>query len=99
MVYEWWPDYGSGPLFRVGGGPAGAVVDVRDLGLPGGLASELAAWNSAYEEVKLPTEESMGDVEWLAHGVQLLARTRQALDGRATVIVTEPWWGEEPADD
>jgi hypothetical protein len=27
----------------------------------------------------------------------LLAETRHALSGSITVVVTEPWWGEEPS--
>ncbi|WP_460632360.1 hypothetical protein [Leifsonia lichenia] len=41
---------------------------------------------------------SDGDRGWILHGIDLLARTREVLAGRATVVVTEPWWGEEPVD-
>lgn len=95
-VYEWWPDYGPGPLWlRTGRG--GVAVDLGSLNLPDRLMRELTSWNQSYEEAKIPGMKSEGDPAWLARGVRLLAETRRALSGRGVVIATEPWWGEEPA--
>jgi len=94
-VFEWWPDYGQGPLWlRTGGG--GVAVDLASLNLPDSLVVELTSWSALYEEARIPRVDSDGDPEWLAHGVRLLAETRAALAGRVEVVVTEPWWGEEP---
>jgi len=89
---EFWPDYGPGPLWR-GGSPAELGV----LGLSGDLAERLKMFNDAYEEERLPLDGA-GDAEYLTAGMGLLAEVRQALSGRFRVIVTEPWWGEQPSD-
>ncbi len=34
---------------------------------------------------------------WLDEGRDLLEQIRQELQASHKVIVTEPWWGEEPA--
>ena len=88
---EFWPDYGPGPLWL-----DGMAVDLHTLGLPQELACHLEAWNDQYEERKVPLEGA-GDVEWLREGMSLLRRTRSALGATYSVVVTEPWWGEEPA--
>ena len=94
-VYEWWPDYGSGPRWlRTGRG--GVAVDLGLLNLPDPLKTELITWHAVYDEARIPSMESEGDPERLAHGAQLIARTREALTGQAEVIVTEPWWGAQP---
>lgn len=90
---EFWPDYGSGPLWQRGGAPA----DLVTLGLSANLAERLRLFNDAYEEDRLPLDGG-GDAEYLAAGVRLLAEVREALAGRFLVVVTEPWWGEAPAD-
>ena len=91
-VMEFWPDYGPGPLWV--GGRAEAP---ESLGLEPALASALERWNEEYDEALMPVEGT-GDSGYIATGVALLARVRQALAGRFRVVVTEPWWGEEPSD-
>ena len=86
---EFWPDYGGGPLWW----PDGAAVDLASLPLSEELRSRVQAWNARYEEAKLPSEAN--DVAWLAEGKVLLAELRHALSDRL-IVVTEPWWGEEP---
>ncbi len=49
---EFWPDYGSGPLWTA----TGDLVSLEELGLPTDLATRLAAWNSRNEEGLLPLE-------------------------------------------
>jgi hypothetical protein len=61
------------------------------------LIADLRSWNSEYEEFKLPIDGE-GDPDWVSRGVELLARTRAALAGRAIIVVTEPWWGEMESD-
>jgi hypothetical protein len=87
---EFWPDYGSGPLWE-----DGKAIDPLSIGLPHELADEIAAWNREYVEDKLPLE-GRGDVAWLNEGVTLLHRMRAALGVGIPVVVTEPWWGEDP---
>lgn len=91
MLLEFWPDYGAGPLWTEGG----VAADLGSLGLPDELAEELASWNSRYAEGKVPVEGS-GDPAWLAEGGRLLRRTRHVLGPGIQVIVTEPWWDEDP---
>lgn len=91
---EFWPDYGRGPLWHKTGSPA----DLASLGLPGDLAERLRAYNSAYDEARLPIEGN-GDSAYIAEGERLVAETRAALTGRFRVIVTEPWWGQLPSDE
>lgn len=74
----------------------GKAVDLHSIGLPGELADQLKAWNGGYAEDKLPLEGS-GDAEWISEGTTLLRRTRAALGASVKVIVTEPWWDEEPS--
>ncbi|WP_183099606.1 hypothetical protein [Nocardioides pelophilus] len=88
---EFWPDYGPGPLWTQDGKP----VDVPSLGLGDELAAQLTDWNAAYAEDKVPLEGA-GDEAWLAEGRRLLGEVRAALGGRHRVVVTEPWWGEQP---
>lgn len=88
---EFWPEYGSGPLWA-----GGTPVDVTELELPSELAGRLVAWNALYEDERLPIE-GPGDIGWLGEGRRLLAETRTALAASHRVVVTEPWWGEEPS--
>jgi hypothetical protein len=88
-TFEFWPDYGPGPLWN-----EGKAVDMLSLGLPQQLAQELKAWNDLYAEDKLPLEGS-GDAQWLREGRSLLQRTRTALGPSAAVVVTEPWWDQD----
>ena len=90
-VLEFWPDYGSGPLWT----EEGQSVDPRSLGLAEELVEQLQEWNGAYAEAKIPTE-GHGDPAWLAEGVQLFNRVRTALGPAFEVVVTEPWWEADP---
>jgi hypothetical protein len=90
-LLEFWPDYGPGPLWDA----HGKALEPQSLGLDADLANRLLAFNAAYEEERVPVD-GPGDAEYLAEGTGLLATVRAALNGRFRVIVTEPWWGEEP---
>lgn len=95
-TYEWWPDYGGGPFFlRTGRG--GEKVELATLNLTGTLEDAIRAWNQDFEEAKLPID-GPGDHSWIARGIDLLDQTRQELSGRVKVVVTEPWWNEEPSE-
>lgn len=83
---EFWPEYGSGPLW-VDGSP----VDAAEL-LPADLAGRLATWNDAHADEKLPIDGA-GDPAWMAEGAGLLAEVRAALAVTQVVVVDEPWWG------
>jgi hypothetical protein len=87
---EFWPEYGAGPLWDEGAG-----VDPTQLGLPTELVERLVAWNARYGDERLPMA-GPGDPDWLGEGRRLLAETRTALEASHRVVVTEPWWGEEP---
>lgn len=91
-LFEFWPDYGPGPLWDERGSP----VDVSTLDLPATLAERLRSWNAEYREDRIPVD-GPGDVAWLEEGVELLRRTREALGSDIQVVVTEPWWGEQPS--
>lgn len=91
MLLELWPDYGAEPLWT----EDGKAADLKSLGLPDELAEQLTVWNRKYAEDKVPLEGG-GDGAWLAEGVRLLRRTRDALGSDSRVVVTEPWWGEGP---
>lgn len=91
MLLEFWPDYGPGPLWT----EDGKAVSAQSLGLPDELAEQLTLWNTQYAEEKVPIEGS-GDSAWLRAGASLLRRTRDALGPDFQVVVTEPWWGEDP---
>ena len=90
-LLEFWPDYGAGPLWTETGQPA----DLAALGLDPALVGEASAWNSEYAEDKVPIE-GHGDEAWLTKGRDLLMRLRAGLGPDYEVVVTEPWWGEEP---
>lgn len=78
-LLEFWPDYGTGPLWLRGGKPA----DLAALAIPADLGS--------YEEERLPLDgDGDGDAEYLALGVRLLEEVRAALTGKFRVVVTEP---------
>ncbi|WP_157181298.1 GNAT family N-acetyltransferase [Actinopolymorpha alba] len=47
---EFWPDYGSGPLWDNEGRP----VDLDELDLPGALIERIPNWHNRYEEARLP---------------------------------------------
>ena len=91
MVIEFWPDYGPGPLWL-----DGRAVAPETLGVAADLASRLNAWNAEYEESKVPVD-GPGDHAWLGEGIELLGAIRQAVSPGVEVVVTEPWWGEEPS--
>jgi hypothetical protein len=88
---EFWPDYGPGPVWTEEGVP----VDLGGLGVPPALVAELAEWNAAYSEKKVPIG-SAGDAAWLRDGSRLLNELRSALGPDYQVVVTESWWGEDP---
>jgi hypothetical protein len=90
---EFWPDYGDGPLWS-----GGDAVDLDAVGLAADLVARLTAFNEAYQEGRLPLD-GPGDLPYLAEGERLLHAVREALDGQYRVLVTEPWWGEEPSED
>jgi hypothetical protein len=88
---EFWPEYRGGPLWTT----AGQSVDLADLPISDDLRDRVAVWSSKYGDEKLPTE-GPGDPEWIADGRGLLAELRSAVRPDYEVIVTEPWWAEEP---
>lgn len=90
-VLEFWPEYDGGPLWS----PEGQTVELASLGLPRELVARLNAWNARYDDAKLPFEGN--DRDWLNEGVSLLAELRSELGHDYEVMVTEPWWGEEPS--
>lgn len=92
-MIEFWPDYGPGPLW----GDAGQSLQPEEVGVPSDLAARLLTWNSEYAEDKIPAADAQGDPAYLDRGVELLAETRDALRDLYEVVVTEPWWGEDPA--
>lgn len=92
MTIEWWPEHGSGPIWV-----DGASVEFASL-LPADLAARVTAWNDAFVDDAMLPVDGGGDVDWLAEGKSLLAAVRAALSESHDVIVTEPWWGEAPAD-
>jgi hypothetical protein len=86
-----WPDYGPGPLWTDEGKPA----DLTTLPIGDDLVERLTIWTAANSEDKVPSEGA-GDEAWLSEGEDLLDGVRSALEGQHQVVVTEPWWGEEP---
>lgn len=86
---EFWPDYGSGPLWHRNGEPA----DLATLGLAPELVERLTDWNSRYEETNLPID-GPGNRSYLDEGSRLLRMVRGSVGPRYRVVVTEPWWGE-----
>ena len=91
-LLEFWPDYGGGPLWT----SEGATADLGALPLSPGLRLRLADWNGRYTEDRMPFRGN--DEAWLAEGRELLAELRANLGDGYEVVVTEPWWGEEPVD-
>jgi hypothetical protein len=89
---EWWPDYGTGPLF-LRDGPGGEHVPLESLDLSPDLSERLATWTADYREDKLPIDGA-GDPVWIETGRELLGQARVELEGRFLIVVTEPWWGE-----
>jgi hypothetical protein len=91
VLLEFWPEYNSGPLWR----SDGTSVDLASLALPADLKARLQSWNAAYDDSRLPFDHD--DEGWLEEGERLLAETREALCDAYTIVVTEPWWGEDPS--
>jgi len=87
---EFWPDYGRGPLWK-----DGKPADPAALGVDADLAARLRDWNSRYAETNLPIDTS-GSPAYLAEGSRLLREVRAAVEAGYRLVVTEPWWGEEP---
>lgn len=85
-VLEFWPDYGSGPLWA-----SGIAVDLQRLPLSEALRGRVVAWSADYEDDKLPID-GPGDADWLAEGKILLGDVRLALQDSYEVVVTEAWW-------
>lgn len=88
---EFWPEYNSGPLWD-----GGTTVDLGSLGLSQDLRARLIRWNAKYSDDLLPFESN--DVAWLAEGRTLLGQLRFELGDTHSIVVHEPWWGEEPTD-
>ena len=86
---EFWPEYNSGPLWD-----GGETVDLGSLQLSQELRERLDRWNAAFSDDRLPFESN--DVVWLAEGRSLLGQIRSELGDTHSVVVREPWWGEEP---
>ncbi len=89
-VLEFWPNYGSGPLWA-----HGTVVRPGDVDVDPSLAERLIRWNAAYTEDKIPLN-GPGDPGWMTEDRNLLAELRSETAGRITIITTEPWWTEQP---
>ena len=87
---EFWPDYGSGPLWR-----HGAAISPRDVDVDPSLAERLIRWYAEYAEDKVPLE-GPGDVKWMTEGRNLLAELRRQTAGGITIVTTEPWWADQP---
>src|SRR5688572_27675917 len=51
-ILEFWPDYGPGPVWTDDGKP----VDLAQLGVDPDLVAEVAEWNGAYSEDKVPID-------------------------------------------
>lgn len=83
---EFWPEYGSGPLWR-----CGRAIDPQTVGVESDLVRRLIAWNAEYADEKLPAGVP-GDMEWIDRGRALLAEIRAAVEVEFVVVVTEPWW-------
>lgn len=90
VALEFWPDYGAGPLWD-----DGRPADLASLSIDQDLIDRLTAWNARYSEDKVPLE-GPGDAAWLGEGKRLLDEVRHTINDQHAVIVTEPWWGEEP---
>jgi len=90
-VLEFWPDYGPGPLWT----DDGKAADLVGLPLDPDLVERMTTWNAAYSEDKVPLD-GPGDLVWLSQGKRLLDEVRAALHDQYRIVVTEPWWGEEP---
>ncbi|HZE37745.1 MAG TPA: hypothetical protein VE172_02945, partial [Stackebrandtia sp.] len=80
-VVEFWPEYGSGPLWL-----DGAAVEPATL-VDADLAERLIAWNAVYADAKLPLEGD-GDAAWIRRGGRLLGLVRRQLAGTHEVVVT-----------
>jgi hypothetical protein len=89
-VLEFWPEYHSGPLWS-----DGKSIDLDELPISDEFRRRLREWNARYDDSKLFAERQ--DENWVLEGRRLLAELRAALGTSAEVVVTEPWWGEEPA--
>jgi len=72
-VLEFWPDYGSGPLWT-----HGAVISPSDVDVDPSLAERLIRWNAEYTEDKIPLD-GPGDSRWMTEGRNLLAERRAKL--------------------
>lgn len=88
-VLEFWPEYNSGPLWS-----GGASVDLDLLPMSPALRDRLRQWNARYDDSLLPFDQN--DVGWLTEGRILLSELRANLGESFEIVVTEPWWGEEP---
>ena len=69
-------------------------MDLAGLALSSDLIGRLVAWNSRYDDSKLAVGND--DTAWINEGTSLLSEVRAALGDALQVIVTEPWWGEQP---
>jgi hypothetical protein len=91
---EWWPDYGN-ELFWLRNGRGGKRILIENLQLSATLQDALRRWVALYDDERL----SAGDQsEWIIEGIRLLAESRAELSGRFSIVVTEPYWGEQPSE-
>ncbi|MDP9067895.1 MAG: hypothetical protein M3N53_06065 [Actinomycetota bacterium] len=89
-TFEFWPDYGvHSPLWE-----KGRNVSLDQLPIADDVRQAIQEWTTNYAEDRLPLE-GPGDPDWLAEGQKCLAAIRRSLPD-TEVVVTEPWWGEEP---
>jgi hypothetical protein len=89
---EFWPERQGGPPWT----GLGVSVDLDTLSLPGDRKDRVPTWFRLYDDDKLPID-GPGEEQWLDDGRRLSSELRDAVEGRFEVIVTEPWWGAEPA--
>jgi hypothetical protein len=89
-----WPDSSGGPLWD----EAGEQLPLAALPVADDVRDRAQAWVAQYDDGRLPIDRP-GDVVWLEEGRGVLSELRQALGGGYDVVVTEPWWGEEPVGD
>lgn len=91
---EWWPDYGN-ELFWLRNGRGGERIPIENLRLTPTLQEALRRWIARYDDENL---SAGAESEWIVEGIRLLAASRAELAGRYAIVVTEPYWGEQPSE-